>query len=220
MSDVLTNSPSPAPRAQQGSIFYAGIGSRRTPAAVLDQMYRLAQRLAALGLILRSGGADGADSCFDAGRQAAQGKAEIWLPWKGFNGHRDTTGFYPTPAHFEMAAQLHPAWSFLKPPVRALHARNIGQCLGADLNTPVSFVACWTPDGCEEEATRTAKTGGTGTAIACASRRGIPVINLWHSDAQFRLAELIASLVPSEPKAATEPKFSENLRSGHPDAND
>lgn len=176
-------------------IFYAGIGSRRTPHVVLNEMYRLARRLAALGLVLRSGAADGADLSFEAGCRDSGGRAEIWLPWRNFNGHSDT-GFYPAPAHFEMAREIHPAWDYLRPPVRALHARNIGQCLGADRQTPVSFVVCWTPDGCELEASRTAKTGGTGTAIACASRHGIPVFNLCRPDAGERLDLWIGALQP------------------------
>lgn len=168
------------------TLFYAGIGSRRTPPDVLEYMRHIAGRLAMRGYVLRSGAADGADAAFEAGCEAAKGKSEIWLPWKGFNKHADT-GFYPTELHAQMAEQVHPAWDRLSRGPRALHSRNVGQVLGQTIDTPVSFVLCWTPDGCESEATRTRDTGGTGTAIVLASRRGVPVFNLANADAKERL---------------------------------
>lgn len=73
-------------------------------------------------------------------------------------------------------------------------ARNGHQVLGATLDQPVSFVLCWTPDGAESEAQRTRDTGGTGQAIALASRHGIPVFNLANRGALNRVAALLHSL--------------------------
>lgn len=171
-------------------MIYAGIGSRRSPPYVREQMRWLGARLARAGFTLRSGAADGADAAFEAGCVESGGVAEIWLPWKGFNGHCDT-GLYPADAHIEMASELHPAWHALSPAARKLHARNVGQILGADLNTPASFVACWTLDGCEQEATRTRETGGTATAIVLASRRDIPVFNFQARHGFDRLVEFL-----------------------------
>ena len=191
------------------TLLYAGIGSRETPAEVLALMRRLARRLAQLGFVLRSGAADGADAAFEAGCDQVQGPKEIWLPWKGFNGHADTGCGYPSAAHEAMAAQVHPAWARLSQGPRKLHSRNVGQCLGADLATPVAFVLAWTQDGCESEATRTRATGGTGMAIAIASRQGIPVINLKNPNAMERLKQLVLDLtgqapadIPEAPPAA------------------
>lgn len=169
---------------------YTGIGSRKTPPEVLDWMRLVASRLAGKGYILRSGAADGADSAFEAGCDAAGGKAEIWLPWRGFNNHGDT-GLYPSDRHAEVAKTVHPAWDRLSRGPKALHARNVGQVLGGDIASPADFVLCWTPDGCESEATRSKDTGGTGTAIALASRHGIPVFNLANPDAKARFARFI-----------------------------
>lgn len=176
------------------TLFYAGIGSRRTPPEVLARMRRLARRLAQLGFVLRSGAADGADAAFEAGCDEVQGAKSIWLPWKGFNGHSTDHSCYPTPAHEAVAAQVHPVWARLGQGPRKLHSRNVGQCLGEDLATPVAFVLAWTPDGCESEATRTRDTGGTGMAIAIASRHGIPVINLRNPNAMDRLKQLVLDL--------------------------
>lgn len=166
---------------------YTGIGSRNTPAETLDKFTRLAHQLEADGWILRSGGADGADSAFDAGVEGAA--REIFLPWYGFNGK---TGIVADRTAWDkaeqLASQVHPAWAYLKPPVRKLHARNCFQILGLDLSTPAELVLCWTPDGAQTEKQRSPKTGGTGTAIALADRHGVPVINFFHLDAEERLA--------------------------------
>lgn len=174
-------------------IFYAGIGSRGTPLGVLQLMRELAVRLAQLGLTLRSGAAEGADLAFESGCEFVGGSAEICLPWLGFNGH-EPTKLLPGDAHFRQAAEVHPYWSRLSDGAKALHARNTIQVLGLGLNQPVSFVLCWTADGCESERERTPDTGGTGTAIVLADRRGIPVFNLANADALPRLQAHVAKL--------------------------
>ncbi len=82
----------------------------------------------------------------------------------------------PTPAAYELAATFHPAWSRLPRAVRALHARNAHQVLGADLASPARFVLCWTPDGSLDGRGR--RVGGTGQALRIARHHGIPVFNI------------------------------------------
>lgn len=157
-------------------------------------MRAVAARLACRGFLLRSGAADGADSAFEQGCMDAGGMSEIWLPWPGFNSHADT-GLYPSDGHIEMAKKLHPAWERLTRGPRSLHARNVGQILGADLNSPVDFVIAWTPDGCESVKERTRDTGGTGTAIALADELGIPVFNFAKPDARERLNQKVLEML-------------------------
>lgn len=177
----------PGPRR---SMIYAGIGSRKTPPNELARMTRTAERLAGMGYTLRSGAAPGADSAFEAG--AGAGK-EIYLPWRAFNG--STSSFVePTRDAYDVAACLHPAWDRLPPSVRKLMARNSHQILGSDLKTPVSLVICWTEDGAENEDERSAATGGTGQAIALASRWGIPVFNFAKPDAGERLRDFVEGM--------------------------
>lgn len=178
-----------------GGPSYSGVGSRRTPPAVLQLMREVASDLAGLGYILRSGGADGADMACEEGCDAAGGPKEIFLPWPGFQGRypdAKASTFLPTPESFELAATLHPAWSNLSRGPRALHARNSLQILGLDLATPSAFVLCWTPDGAQTVQETNSKTGGTGTAIRLASLRGVPVFNLARDDALQRLQALLA----------------------------
>lgn len=175
------------PDVKRRRSYYAGIGSRQTPPDIIAKMERIAARLAIRGLWLRTGGADGADSAFWRGCREVRGPLDLWVPWEGFNGHYGSF-FVPTKSHFEAASKLHPAWNRLERGPQALHARNVGQVLGADLSTPVEMVICWTKDCAETGLERSVKTGGTGTAIQLAWECDIPVYNLARPDAMDRLA--------------------------------
>jgi len=169
---------------------YAGIGSRETPEPILKLMFKISSILAKKGYTLRSGAADGADKAFELGCNSAGGKKEIWLPWEGFNDHEDT-GLYPNPEHFNKAKITLEHWNNLSKGAKKLHARNVGQIFGSDVDTPVDFVLCWTSDGATKYSECTSKTGGTGTAIKLASNANIPVINLArYSDVKILEADI------------------------------
>lgn len=157
---------------------YTGIGSRKTPREILALMAAVAAELAKMGWILRSGGADGADSAFEIG---AVSRKEVYLPWKGFNG-RNSPYYLITAAALAMAEKYHPAWDRCSPGARKLHARNCYQVLGFDLNTPSNFILCWTPSGKVE--------GGTGQAMRIALDNNIPIINMYHTDWRDKVHEL------------------------------
>ena len=171
--------------------YYAGIGSRSTPADVLGLMTRLARRLNALGYTLRSGGATGADEAFE---QGADGNAEIYLPWRGFRGH-SSPRHEPSDEAMALSSEYHPAWSRLKWSSRLLMARNAHQVLGERLTHPAYFVLCWTPDGAESHAERSRATGGTGQAISIAEAHDVFVFNLRNEDALDRLGEHLREVV-------------------------
>ena len=153
------------------TLTYAGIGARATPAGVLSDMTVMAGWLARTGWHLSSGGADGADAAFAKGAPAQQ--RTIWLPWRGYNGHRGpdcrVLSAAAMAACMEIAAPLHPAWERCSPAVRKLHARNAA-VLGLTSDRPVDAVVCWSERG--------AVTGGTGMAICIAEASAIPVLNL------------------------------------------
>ncbi len=148
---------------------YTGIGSRKTPDDILVKMKEIGYFLANKGWTLRSGGADGADSAFEAGCDAAKGKKEIYLPWKSFNGSQSDLYDIPNAA-FEKAWEIHPNWLVLKRGAKSLHARNIQQILGKDLDTPTDMIVCWTGGG--------KLVGGTRTALVLGQSLTIPIINL------------------------------------------
>ena len=136
---------------------YAGIGSRETPPGVLTLMQAWATHLEEKNILLRSGGAKGADTAFSNG-VTSPGMKQIF------------TADCVTYDLVNHAAKFHPAWSKCSSYVKALHARNSAIMLGLELNDPVDFVVCWTKNG---EA-----VGGTGQALRIAKHLKIPVFNL------------------------------------------
>jgi hypothetical protein len=156
--------------------YYAGIGSRQTPLSILSLMTNLATKLEKQGWVLRSGGAQGADTAFSSGCVEKQ----IFVPWNGFQGQQLV---FPIPSEaYTIASTIHPGWTRLNQGAQSLMARNCMQLLGPNLNNPVKMVLCWTLDGMEKESERSSKSGGTGQAIAHASRLGIPVYNLFRKE--------------------------------------
>lgn len=191
------------------NLVYAGIGARETPFDVLLLMVSIGEALARRGWTLRSGCAEGADSAFEVGAARGEGAVELYLPWPDFHlrrlawaesmgwaKHLQTELVAPqialeraTEKATQIAAQLHPGWTTMKPTHRPLHARNSHQVLGADCASPARFVLCWTPDGAVEKTT--AATGGTGQAIRCAARYGCPVFNLRRDDHRARVERML-----------------------------
>lgn len=148
--------------------YYTGIGSRSVPELTKQTLFWKAFDLANVPYILRSGGADGCDLAFEQGSNHANGKKEIYLPWKNFNNSTSDL-FESLPEAFYFASQIHPNWANLTIPAKKLHARNIHQVLGKDLQTPSSILYCWTPEGKE--------VGGTRTALILAKQYDIEIVN-------------------------------------------
>ena len=159
-------------------MYYTGIGSRETPCTIAAKMSELAYALARRGYTLRSGGAQGADTAFEEGCDIASGKKEIYLPWSRFNG---SESMYTAPKDeaFVIAAKYHPAWERCSNAAKKLHARNVHQVLGWDLDSPSMFVVCWTPTN----------KGGTLQATRIATAYGIPVYNMY-TQGSFSLSSL------------------------------
>lgn len=168
----------------QPTYCYAGIGSRQAPIYILNEMTKIAAVLESLGFKLRSGRAKGSDEAFE-------------------NGIKDNNNkeIYPGSAQasimaYEIAREIHPSPKSLDNKQNAVYiwnlmARNTHQIFGFDLSIPVDFVLCWTQDGIEHYSQRTQATGGTGQAIELASRKNIPVINMYHTDWREKLGKLL-----------------------------
>lgn len=150
---------------KEDSIYYAGIGARDTPIEAIEAMKKIAAWLEGLGLILRSGGAEGADSAFEQGAV----ESEILLPWPRFNGHQSPY-HHPSQDAMDIASEIHWNWNNCKDAVKKLHGRNAQILLGPNLDRPVKFVVCWTQDGRDK--------GGTGVALRIARKYNIPIFNL------------------------------------------
>lgn len=175
--------------------FYAGIGSRQTPSAILARMVQIATWLEEDGYTLRSGGARGADQAFAAG---VSGRASIYVPWPGFEGSNSQLYLGNPPLTGELlkqantiAMQNHPRWSVLRDPIKRLMVRTVFQIIGTGGPAYYSkFVICWTPLGKDD--------GGTGQAVRIAQGLGIPVINLAHfADDAFDTKEKLLAFINS-----------------------
>lgn len=172
---------------------YTGVGSRETPPWAMAWMHAFAHVLAQAGWVLRSGGAEGADSAFEAGSDDVDPQlAQIYLPWRGFNANASPR-YGVTAAALAVAQSVHPAWERLSPAARKLHARNAYQVLGSELNAPSELLVCWTADGCEQARERTARTGGTATAIVLAERHDVPRYNLARKESRARLRQWLSA---------------------------
>ncbi len=130
-------------------------------------MKQLSNKLKEDGWILRSGGADGADSAFERGANEFK---QIY-----YANHANN-------AAMTIASKFHPAWHRCSAYVKKLHGRNAFQVLGSDLDKPSAMLICWTKDGCISHKERSIETGGTGTAISIAESVGTKVINLARKD--------------------------------------
>lgn len=152
--------------------YYAGIGSRDIPKYIEDFFIIMGEWLAKKGYCLRSGHADGSDKAFETGCDKINGKKEIYLPWKGFNGSNSNLYLdnmdYKDKAE-EIAKTYHPYWFNLKQGAKKLQTRNSFQVLGQDLSTPSEFIICYTKNGKAQ--------GGTGQAIRIAKDKFIPIFD-------------------------------------------
>lgn len=195
---------------------YAGIGSREIEGAVDadtkrpvgEVMKEVAAELEKLGYKLNSGHAKGSDLAFESGVEKKENK-------NIFTRNSATSRMY------KIAREIHANWNALSAYAKGLHARNTAQVFGQQLDTPVDFVLCYTPDGAETDARTGAtehvagynrqgipNTGGTGQAISMASMKGIPVINManegWRAKLDAVLAQTKAKEQPQTPTTSVE----------------
>jgi len=185
---------------------YAGIGSRSTPTHIQSVMRRLAHHLASEGWILRSGGANGADTAFEVGvddflqAQRSHGGAhfqqqkEIYLPWVGFNDN--PSQLYPGRIPFsneeiKISSYYHPAWNKCSPSAKLLHQRNLRQIIGhqsvcGEAVQLSKFVVCWTEGG--------QLSGGTSQALRLARAYHVPVFNLGKANTFDEVEEMVSRI--------------------------
>lgn len=160
---------------------YSGIGSRKTPIDILDLMNQIASELSNDNWTLRSGGADGADSAFEAGAS----KKQIFLPWNGFNIREEEGDLVldNLQAWDLVSKHFHPAPEKCSVGAQRLHGRNAFIILGPELDEPVDMVICWTPKG--------EVIGGTGLALRIAQAAEIPIFNLAKEGALDSLVDFV-----------------------------
>jgi hypothetical protein len=180
-------------------MYYTGIGSRKTPKEVLQQMTALAERFAKAGLILRSGKADGADWAFQVGAMNAGGRMTIYKPNDEFGDQLtlDRTNDFVVDGQLrakciEIVSKIHPAWDRCTENGRNLHARNVCQVIGHTISddkiVPVfsKLVVFYAKEDAQGK-----PMGGTATAVNIARKAGIPTVNMYKKDWETRLEQTL-----------------------------
>lgn len=182
----------------------AFIGSRKTPATLCEALEEIAVEFLCHGCFGVSGGADGPDMSLtraiqrmitDTGLPGAT-FGTIWLPDERFNGlrHGDLGGACRNAGRERtfvnkaagLARDVHGGWHNLSKFARKLHARNVYQILGPEIDAPVDYVIC------AAETTRSGNVkGGTATAVKIATLYGIPIINISQPDGFEKVDELL-----------------------------
>lgn len=178
-------------------MIYTGIGSRRTPQHILDDMQSIGFTLSEMGYLLRSGNANGDDKAFAKGCDLQKGNSEIYLPFNNFNGGCRNSIFINNKTTLK---QAHDIMVTLKPKGYTFnsrntpfHRRNVFQILGGNLTKQTDFVICYTDTGAENEKQIIERNDNSGTALAMtlASRLNIPIINMYNSDWLTKLEILL-----------------------------
>ena len=164
---------------------YSGIGSREINIMYATICKQYAITLASLDYTLQSGGASGSDTAFEEGSDLVQGNKKIFLPWKDFNNNTSTL-YGVCEKALKIGEYFHPAWYKLSPKAKLLMARNSYQVLGENLDTPVDFIVCYTPNGEEK--------GGTAQSLRIARHFKIPVFNLGKLNSEGALDNRIESV--------------------------
>lgn len=171
-------------------MYYTGIGSRETPAKILEIMFKCARWFSQNNYILRSGKAAGADCAFQLGVQSVNGKAEIFIPWHRFSGDCRLSDKYDNiqgsnKEAEKIAMTIHPAWNRCSQGAKKLHTRNICQILGSDLKTPSLFVLYYANE------VNGKPQGGTATAVNLAKSYNIPTINMLHNNWKQEIRSIV-----------------------------
>lgn len=135
-----------------GPMIITGIGSRKTPPEVLEEMRKVGQWCREQGHTLRSGHAEGADQAFEEG---AQERCIAYTPWEGFEeDFKSKAVIFPVqdlepPARkkAKRTLRLHPSsknkHQNLGGAFNNIMIRNALQVMGEDMKTPSDAVVYW-----------------------------------------------------------------------------
>ena len=168
-------------------MIFTGIGSRKTPFEIYykfeDYILRMMDVVGRTDMLIRSGGAEGADSYFESIARKYDIPMDVYLPWETFNynsnrqlyNHIRYITIKPTVQVTEIAKKHHPNWDDLSDGGKLLHTRNVYQVLGDNLKTLSDVVVCWCP------LRNGIPVGGTSQALRIAKDYGIPTLNFWES---------------------------------------
>lgn len=159
------------------TVYYTGIGSRKTPRAILAIMTKLATVLEHKGYTLRTGDAKGADAAFRAGCFNKQVYTIKSLSEISEEMHDIC---------YNDLITLHPNVNAVmrKPWAKEYLMRDSLQVRGHSPDDALSkFVVCWTKDA--------GLNGGTAQAMRVANKLGVEIYNLADDHTLLEVVEYI-----------------------------
>lgn len=157
------------------------IGTREPLFEYHDLMVRIGKAFSDKGYIARSGGAIGSDSLF-----LKEYDPSLTIVYRnddreGCINVKNHNNYY----EFELlASRVNTHWEFMPVNHKELHARNIPQIMGLNLNTYSDLVIF-----CANENYRGQVSGGTATAVKTARRLNIPTINIMNKVQRKKLCD-------------------------------
>lgn len=184
-----------------GINYWTGIGSRDITQEEYQWAVLVGEQLTRrYGMILRSGGAGGADTAFQHGVCNVDfRRCEIWIPWEGFlpeQVHPDFGGCEYIVAGLKRTndaewfytehTNIMPWFSNMKASNKLLHGRNYYQVVGKE-KAPKSSVCIFIAD----ENSNGDISGGTRSAVLVARHYKIPTYNLRNTEQREKLFSLI-----------------------------
>jgi len=119
---------------------------------------------------------------------------EVYLPWPKFNEDITKPNLaYCTEKAYSIAVNLRKNFYDIPAPVRAILAKDVHVCLGAECNEAIKFLIIYTPCGSEKLSRETdyKKMGNTVFYISLALAANIPVFNVKNEESIKRLSEFI-----------------------------
>lgn len=165
--------------------------------------------------IIHTNGDKGATEYFEAPLGSESHGLKRFLPYHGYNSHEDglvqaDQGLLLRAKEILVEHSVYPVTPrFMEPgcsedltqeeaELSRLHSRLVFQVLGENLDSPVTMLVCWTPDGAiDQSSVKYDVTGSSGIAISLASSLKIPVFNLERPDHLKRICTFIGESVPS-----------------------
>lgn len=183
--------------------YWTGIGSRETPEDILRLMTILGKTLTDFGWVLRSGGAQGADTAFYEGCKLSENferaKSMVYISWNGMKSgdtklwHNPALGLYDATRYptweeaNQIALKTRGSFERLGKGGIAHHTRNVFQIQGHHLDTLSKFVICWAIPVGKTGAVK----GGTATAVKLARQCKVEVINLYTDEGYNRAVDFL-----------------------------
>ena len=166
--------------------FWTGVGSRECPHTAFMLGIRVGKLMRRYALDMGGGDAIGMDKAFITGMNDWNRiHAYSVKPKEHFIDGTQCERFEEAMA---IAKSLHPNWKACTPWARSLHARNVFQVLGPNINEPSEFVVFWAePQGRNTHEVK----GGTNTAVKVAYEWDIPLYNLYYPETFSRLVEAV-----------------------------